>query len=339
MLLALAGMIGCRFEAAVDDSNKEIENEVIKFCNRHKKLLKEHRSFHVVKKNNNKLKICPSGTGKRYVLYDLSPYSREMFANVAGDTVISVSKNTGDTLMVTVFSKHADNNRLFFNKSISPSYVDFPQNTFEVNGRLFYWDDTTKNITDDNIKMMYKYNLVDTVTSLEALHYRQSMRCRYNDDDGVLMAQSPKYPSVTLRLDVGLVAMYEKPKGNLSGYINVNEENICNGSCELFMLKMRRGYAYVRYYEMSDSIEKSERYGWIESDLLTVNLRFAEHEAGMNIPLYEKPDKRSRIAVMSHDRFQECRIIRFRKDWLYVKLSPSGDEGWLSSENYDSWLL
>lgn len=47
--------------------------------------------------------------------------------------------------------------------SISFSYSGFPTGYFENKGKLFYWHDSTKTVTDDLISTFTKYNLVDTM--------------------------------------------------------------------------------------------------------------------------------------------------------------------------------
>lgn len=45
----------------------------------------------------------------------------------------------------------------------SCSYRAFPTMLVEANGKLFFWYDKTKNVTDTIVNTLYKYNFVDTM--------------------------------------------------------------------------------------------------------------------------------------------------------------------------------
>ncbi len=144
-------------------------------------------------------------------------------------------------------------------------------------------------------------------------------------------------PVVYFRTNVGPIPVYDKPGGEVVEYVEVVDGVDGSRWYELVVLKIRRGYAYVRYVELCDADELSEKYGWIRKDVLVVNLQFARHEPGMNIPIYSRPDASSEVKLVVHDRSMECEIVKFRKDWLFVRLLPSGETGWVSKDNYNAW--
>jgi hypothetical protein len=73
---------------------------------------------------------------------------------------------TDTTDSETVLRMTGDENHptLWLNKNkVFYSYRAFPTMLVETNGKLFFWYDDTKNVTDTIINTLYKYNFVDTM--------------------------------------------------------------------------------------------------------------------------------------------------------------------------------
>jgi len=77
-------------------------------------------------------------------------------------TFFIYAKNIDDKIVVNIIG---DPNPISFiiEEDGSYSYRAFPTMLVETNGKLFFWYDKTKNVTDTIINTLYKYNFVDTM--------------------------------------------------------------------------------------------------------------------------------------------------------------------------------
>lgn len=79
------------------------------------------------------------------------------------DNMFLVSANTlKDNIVVTIIGD-ANTVLLIMEEDSSYSYRAFPTMLVEIDGKLFFWYDETKNVTESIISTLYKYNFVDTM--------------------------------------------------------------------------------------------------------------------------------------------------------------------------------
>jgi hypothetical protein len=80
------------------------------------------------------------------------------------DRVFAVSiKDINDEILGVSISRDVNTLLVITEDSVEFSYHGFPTRYFEQGGKLFYWDDSTKNVTDDLIATFTRYDLVDTM--------------------------------------------------------------------------------------------------------------------------------------------------------------------------------
>ena len=77
-------------------------------------------------------------------------------------TFFIYTKNVEDKIGVSIMG---DPNTilLIIEEDGSYSYRAFPTMLYETNGKLFFWYDDTKSVTDTIINTLYQYNFVDTM--------------------------------------------------------------------------------------------------------------------------------------------------------------------------------
>lgn len=80
------------------------------------------------------------------------------------DSVFSVyTTNINDEILGVSISGDINTLLVVTEDSVEYSYRGFPTKYFEQQGKLFYWDDSTINVTDDLVNALTRYNRVDTM--------------------------------------------------------------------------------------------------------------------------------------------------------------------------------
>ncbi len=92
-------------------------------------------------------------------IYDFS----HSYKNKADSVFYIYTKNINqEVLGVNIFATY-DKVLVSTEDSIKFSYRGFPTGYFENEGKLFYWHDSTRTVTNDLISALEKYNLIDTM--------------------------------------------------------------------------------------------------------------------------------------------------------------------------------
>ncbi len=94
---------------------------------------------------------------------------------------------------------------------IGTNYPYFPTDYFEYKGKLFYWYDSTKYVTEELIKVLSKYDLIDSlnVDSIVAIPTLFIDDAKKAVDYYFCRNNLLKYKKVTTRIAIG---WYEPPK-------------------------------------------------------------------------------------------------------------------------------
>ncbi|HTD42290.1 MAG TPA: hypothetical protein VK671_16785 [Mucilaginibacter sp.] len=80
------------------------------------------------------------------------------------DTVFSVRlENIGDTILGVSILGYPDKLLPSSRNKIGTNYPNFPTNYVERNGKLFYWYDSDKSITEEIITVLNKYHKIDSL--------------------------------------------------------------------------------------------------------------------------------------------------------------------------------
>jgi hypothetical protein len=167
-LLLLCGCATLKKENMVinGSENDAISNAIFDFTHTENRLLKDDNTFSVSADNlegnivvtiigdPNKISLIANFTDsiKQNMVARLDEYKNVSFLDtISNDTIFRI---TGDS----------DNPLLWINKEkVSYSYRAFPTMLVETDGKLFFWYDKTKNVTDTIINTLYRYNFVDTM--------------------------------------------------------------------------------------------------------------------------------------------------------------------------------
>jgi hypothetical protein len=148
------------------NENDAIKNAVFDFIHTENKLLKDDKVFliHTTDVENN---IGISIMGDPYKISLIVDF----IDSIENNMVVCIGEYNSflfiDTIDNDTILRMTDDDYhpiLWLNKDkVSISYRAFPTNLIETNGKLFFWHDKTKSVTDTIINTLYKYNFVDTM--------------------------------------------------------------------------------------------------------------------------------------------------------------------------------
>jgi hypothetical protein len=169
ILLLLCGCATLKKEnmAVNGSANDAINNAIFDFIHTEKRLLKDDNTFLVsadtVERNIAAITII-GNPNKITLIADFADSIKKntvaRFDEYKNVSVIDTINND------TIFRITGDNDHpsLWINKDkVSYNYRAFPTMLIETDGKLFFWYDKTKNVTDTIINTLYRYNFVDTM--------------------------------------------------------------------------------------------------------------------------------------------------------------------------------
>jgi len=148
------------------NENDAIRNAIFDFTNTEKRLLKDDKTF-LVSADNVEGSIIVNIIGDPNKISLIAEFvdstKNNMVARIGEDkSVLVIDTINNDTVLC--ITGDDDYPILWINNDkVSYSYRAFPTMLVETNGKLFFWYDKTKNVTDTIINTLYKYNFVDTM--------------------------------------------------------------------------------------------------------------------------------------------------------------------------------
>jgi hypothetical protein len=148
------------------NENDAIKNAVFDFIHTESKLLKNDKKFYIYTENvESNIGVTIMGDpDKISLIVDFIDSIENNMVICIGEYNSFLFIDTVDNDTILHMTDDDYHPILWLNKDkVSISYRAFPTGLLESNGKLFFWYDKTKSVTDTIINTLYKYNFVDTM--------------------------------------------------------------------------------------------------------------------------------------------------------------------------------